>query len=147
MHTVIQKPGFLYDRLWTATTLGIKNESFKKVETLFEKARYKGIFSMQGDLKTQRWWQSIIKKTLFSEVLDSDEVLPWNLGYKLRGLIKNDRSRCHSCGKENPEIVGYTDEDAKTAVPLHIGCSMPHPRFESSLYFEEIRMQSPMNEN
>lgn len=141
---IIQKPGFLYNRIWTATTLGIKNEAFKKIEPTFEKAKYKGIFSLPGDVETQRWWQSVIKEIIFSKVLDNDEVLPWNLGYKLKGIAKEDRSKCHSCGKANPEIVGYTDEDAKKAVPLHIGCSVPHPRFESALYFEEIRMQRPL---
>ncbi len=142
--TVMQRPGFLYDRLWTATTLGIKCEAFKKVEEVFEKAKYKGIFSFPSDVESQRWWQSVIKEIVFSRVLDSDEVLPWNLGYKLNGISKSDRSKCHACGKASPEIVGYTDEDAKTAVPLHISCSVPHPRFESALYFEEIRMQRPL---
>ncbi|MDD5007808.1 MAG: hypothetical protein PHU49_03485 [Syntrophorhabdaceae bacterium] len=142
--TMVQRPGFLYDRLWVATTLGIKKEAFKKVEPIFERAKYKGIFSLPGNMEDQRWWQSVIKEIVFSEVLESDEVLPWNLGYKLKGLTEKDRSRCYMCGKENPEIVGYTDEDAKTAVPLHISCSMPHPKFEYALYFEEIRMQTPL---
>lgn len=136
-HTLTAKPGFLYDSLWTATLLGIKEESFKKVEKIFEDAKYNGIFA---DESNERWWQSKLKEILFSQFPDSDSVYPWELGRKLPGIQESDFSKCYKSGEEYPETVAYTDEKAKTREPMRLRYTVPHPNFEKLLFFEEIRM-------
>lgn len=134
---LMEKPGFLYDRLWTATLLGIKEESFNKVEHIFAKAKYKGIFSDSG---RERWWQSMVMRILYSVLPDVDAVYSWELGRLLPGITDADFSKCHASGEDFPETVAYTDESAKELQPMRLLYTVPHPNFENSLFFEEIRM-------
>ncbi|MEW6738494.1 MAG: hypothetical protein AB1325_01145 [Nitrospirota bacterium] len=136
-HVLMSKPGFLYDQLWTATLLGLKANSFNKVKNIFDKAKYRGIFA---DTSKERWWQTGVRQILYSRFSNETSSYPWLLGRKLSGITKRDYSICHVCHKELPDTVGYTDEAAKTPVPMHRRCSITHPAFESSLYVEEIRM-------
>ena len=136
-HTLMSKPGFLYDQLWAATSLGIKEQSFKKVQDAFVEARYKGIFADEGN---QRWWQTRIKEILYSKFPADEGQFTWELGLKLDGVTKQDHSACYVCKKVFPEIVGFTDETAQTRKPMHLRCSVSHPGFEKALFFEEIRM-------
>lgn len=135
--TLIAKPGFLYDRLWAATLVGIKEKSFSKVETVFERGKYRGIFA---DKRNERWWQAKLREIIFSESDGSDAIYPWELGRKLSGINQADFSKCYVSGEDYPEIVAYTDETAKFREQMKIRYTMPHPGFEKSLYFEEIRM-------
>lgn len=139
-HVLMRKPGFLYDRLWTATLLGIRIESFAKVEKHFENAKYDGIFF---DKENERWWQSKTREILFAKFPESEIFLPWELGRKLHGIKKSDYSVCLVCGKSvpAPETVGYKDDGKKRKIgPMHLRCTVSHPEFEKSLFFEEIRM-------
>ena len=131
------KPGFLYDRLWTATLLGIKEESFPKVESIFSGAKYSGIFADKGN---ERWWQSKLREILFLKFPESKEIYPWKLGRQLPGIDETDYSKCHASGEDFPETVAFTDEAAKKRVPMRLRYTVPHPGFEKSLFFEEIRM-------
>jgi len=112
-HTLMAKPGFLYDRLWAATLLGIKEESLPKIEHIFSEAKYSGIFADEGKDK-ERWWQSKLKEILFCRFPESDEIYPWKLGRKLPGIDEDDLSKCYASGEDFPETVAYTDEAAKT---------------------------------
>lgn len=139
-HILIARPGFLYDRLWTATLLGLKEKSFKKVESVFEKAKYTGLFANETD---ERWWKSDILRILNNKV---DELgLPWEKGRKLSAELRStDFSKCHVSKKEFPETVAFVDEtDHASQVPVRLQDSIPHPAFESLLYFEELRMIKP----
>ncbi len=136
-HTLIEKPGFLYDRLWAATLIGIKEDSFKKVEKLFEDAKYRGIFADEGD---ERWWQSKLREIMFMKFPDSDSIYPWELGRELEEIEESDFSKCHASGEDYPETVAYTDEAAQTRVQMRLRYTVPHPGFKSSLFFEEMRM-------
>lgn len=135
-HTLITKPGFLYDRLWAATLLGIKEHAFEKVKNDFIAARYKGIFADEAD---ERWWQTRLREILYSK-FPGEGRFTWELGQKLLRITKKEHSVCYVCKKEFPEIVGFTDETAQTRKPMHLRCSVSHPRFEKTLFFEEIRM-------
>jgi len=136
-HTLMAKPGFLYDLLWTATSLGIKEHSFEKVHDVLTEARYKGIFADEGN---PRWWQTRIKEILYTKFPGDEGQFTWDLGRKLNGVTKRDYSVCYVCKKEFPEVVGFTDETAQMRKPMHLRCSVSHPRFEKALFFEEIRM-------
>ncbi len=139
-HVFMAKPGFLYDELWTATLLGLKKESYAKVAHLFDEAKYTGLFSDEGN---ERWWQTQVRQMIYSKYPKDKSVFPWLLGHKLGGIGKKDYSICHVCGKELPETVGFTDEAAKTPVAMHLRCSLIHPNFESTLYYDDIRMMAP----
>lgn len=139
-HGLMSKPGFLYNNLWTATLLGLKEDSFIKVKHTFEKAKYNGLFTDKSD---ERWWQTQVRKIIYAKNPKDESAFPWQLGHKLKGITKKDHCVCYACGKEFPETVGFTDEAAKTAVPLHWQCSSIHPKFESTLYYDEIRIMVP----
>jgi CheY-like chemotaxis protein len=146
-NVLLEKPGFLYDRLWAATLMGIKEESFIKVEKHFEEAVYKGIFT---DSSNKRWWQSMLRDKLFS-LIDVDEYIskPWDAGRKLKGISIEDYSKCYVCGKTTPapETVGFPDEESHDRYPMHRRCTVPHPKAEQSLFFEEIRMMKADDRN
>jgi CheY-like chemotaxis protein len=135
--TLMAKPGFLYDQLWAATSVGIKEHSFEKVHDALAEAKYKGIFADDGN---PRWWQTRIKEILYERFPADERQFTWELGRRLNGVRKQDYSVCYVCKKEFPEIVGFTDETAQTRKPMHLRCSVSHPRFEKALFFEEIRM-------
>lgn len=136
-HTLLKRPGFLYDQLWVATLLGIKENSFKKIERIFDAAKYNGIFAVED---APRWWPAEIREILYSKFPKDPEVFPWKLGRKLRDINQEDYSKCDFCGKDFPEIVGYSDEISEKRKQMHIRCTIEHPGFKNSLYFEKIRM-------
>lgn len=136
-HNLMAKPGFLYDRLWAATLIGIKEESFNKVEETFKDAKYAGIFADKGN---ERWWQTRLREILFSKFPGKDTIYPWEIGRELPGITQADFSKCYASGEDFPETVAYTDEIARERAPMRIRYTIPHPNFEKLLYFEEIRM-------
>lgn len=134
---LIKKPGFLYDRLWTSTLLGIKEESFSKVEHLFTEAKYSGIFADKGN---ERWWQSKLREIMYSIFPDSNLIYPWELGRKFSELTGSDFSKCYASGEDYPETVAYIDDSSGKRVPMRLRFTVSHPDFEKTLFFEEIRM-------
>jgi hypothetical protein len=136
-HTVMEKPGFLYNREWTANLIGLKPEAFVKVERLFEGTKFTGIFS---DATNDRWWSTSVRLQLFKSLSDSESNLPWVAGHSLPRIKKSDRSVCYVCGKLYPETLGYPDASNKSWKPMHLACSQPHPQFESSLFYDQIRI-------
>lgn len=138
-NTLLKRPGFLYDKLWTSTLLGVNEQGFEKISQLFEPALYRGVF---GSKASPKWWKSVLLDILY---LKSDvEGLPWETGRGLPRLTEKDYSKCYATGAPYPETVAFIDstEDAKT-VPIKIKDSDIHPEYESLLYFEEIRLMSP----
>lgn len=136
---LIKRPGFLYDRLWAATLLGIKESSLNKVEHLFERAKYTGIF-MDGS--NERWWKSKLLNILSSNI--QERGLPWEKGRKMPNIEKDDFSKCYATGKYFPETVAYVDETPKARChPMLLKETVVHPNYEDLLFFEEIRMMKP----
>lgn len=133
MRLTFFEPGFLYDDLWSATLVGLNLSGFNKFKHKFEKALYKGIFF---DPTNVRWWKSILKEIIFKSFPKENSYFPWKVG---RNVTKNNSyySKCYNCGKEYPEIVGYTDDTKKHRVQLHMKCSVPHPNEKSKLFFEK----------
>ena len=135
--TLFTRPGFLYDKLWTSTILGIKDTSFEKVEQFFTQAKYQSLYSNEDDI---RWWQSKIKEILFSKFPDDEEYLPYKLGHKFDCIKESDYSVCHVCGDYFPETVAYTDETIKKKYPMHLKCTVPLEIIPDLLFFEELRV-------
>jgi CheY-like chemotaxis protein len=135
--TLIAKPGFLFDEYWAATYSGVKFGSFKKIENKFRGCGYLGVFANSSD---KRWWKSLLVKKILALNPDYNSIYPWEAARRFRELSNADFSKCECCKKPYPEIVGFTDEQAETPIQLHLECSVPHPKFKKSLFFEEIRI-------
>lgn len=137
---LFERPGFLYNKLWAATFLGLSEKGFSKVEKLFESAKYKGIFS---DESNERWWKSKLLDILNSKVHGYD--LPWEKGRFLAEFQNSDFSKdFYTDYKEDyPETVAYTDESTNEWQPMKLKYTISHPKFEKLLFFDEIRMMKP----
>lgn len=134
---LMDRPGFLYDRLWTATLLGLNESGFKKVEKLFTTARYKGLFA---DESRERWWKSELIKILSKYV--SGSALPWEKGRFLPKITNRNYSKDYYSDykEEYPEVVAFIDETTNNRAQMKLKYTVPHPKFNKLLYFEEIRM-------
>ncbi|WPG38513.1 hypothetical protein [Variovorax sp. EBFNA2] len=124
---LIGRPGFLYDRLHAATLLGLTEKGFGKVENIFEKAKYKGIFSTEAE---PRWWASELQRILFTVVKESGFSAPQALGRKLAGITKRDFSICYISGAAEPapEAVAATDVTSTAQyVVVRRQFAEPHP--------------------
>ncbi len=137
--TLMERPGFLYDKLSLATLIGVKEASFHKVEKYFKKAKFTGIFS---DTSKERWWKSEAISILNMRIQEAG--LPWERGRKLKGLTKRDFSKSYVEGVDYPEVVAYVDNTPNsTRAPMKLFQTVPHPEFENMLFFDEIRMMNP----
>lgn len=133
-------PGLLYDRLWTTTFLGLKEPSFQKVEKLFGRSIYQGIYSDEND---PRWWVGSLRMELYKKIKVDSPQNSWDMGRKLPGIKAKDFSECYVCKgkmKGAPEIVGYRDQESESREQMHLSCSKPHPKHEISLFFEDVRI-------
>ena len=133
----MKRPGFLYDREWTANLLGLSPKGFAKIEGLFVSAKYSGVFSQAAD---PRWWTLTVKEILFQTVRDAKTNLTWVVGQTLPGLERSDYSVCYVCKQPHPEILGYIDTSSEDRRPMHIRCTIPDPRFQSLLYYDDLRV-------
>jgi len=133
------RPGFLYERLWTTTLLGLREESFEKVEHLFEPAKYAGVFACPS---RERWWATSLRSILRKETNDRGGEMPWELGRKLKGIKEEDFSRCYRSGESFPETVAYLDESSEKRYPMRLKHTAPHPKYQDLLFFEQIRMMA-----
>jgi hypothetical protein len=134
---LIDRPGFLYNMLWTATFIGLNAKGFEKVVTYFDKAIYRGVFSLDND---PRWWSSRLSEVLYKRSQPESGEMSWHLGRKLPGIKEEHYSRCHKCKEYYPETVAYLDAASDQQRPMHLGCTVLHPRYKRELYFEDIRM-------
>jgi len=134
---MVERPGFLFDHLWAATLLGLTEIGFERVVSHFKKAKYNGVFSNDQD---RRWWSSRLSKLLYKQCKPKAEEMPWHVGRRLRGVKKEHYSHCYACGKQFPDTVAYLDKLSDQQRPMHLECTVLHPRFQRELYFEDIRM-------
>lgn len=139
-NTLIARPGFLYDKLWLSTFLGIKETSFHKIEELFKPAKYKGIFA---DDSNPRWWKASAYSILSKNILERG--LSFEKGRKLKGIEKKDFSKCHVVQTDVPETVAFEDETPSSKrYPMSMKNTVPHPAFSNMLFFEELRLMKPL---
>lgn len=134
--TLFKRPGFLYDRLWVSTLLGLNLDGFKQVEIKFESAKYQGVFANDS---TERWWRSEVLSILGAETIQGG--LPWVLGRVLVNDNRDHFSHCFSSHEEFPETVAAVDETPDTDwQPMKLKHTDPHPFFEDMLFFDELRI-------
>lgn len=133
-----ERPGFLYDELWSATFLGLNLAGFRRVLESFGKAKYKGIFAV-GD--TPRWWSSRLKQILFNLEPPKAGEYSWNVGRRLPGILdRRHFSKCYVCDDDFPETVANVDSQSEERYAMHLKHTILHPDFRRELYFEDIRI-------
>jgi len=139
-HVLLERPGFLYNDLWTATFLGITTKAFHtKVESRFREAVYKGLFAFPN---RKRWWTTTLAAILYRLCPPQPGEMPWEAGRRLRSIARRDYSECYVCRKHSPppQIAGYLDASSDERQPMHLECTVSHPGFKKEMFFEEIRM-------
>jgi hypothetical protein len=134
---LIKRPGFLYDCLWAATSIGLNEKGFEKAAEYVDKAMYRGVFSLKED---PRWWSSRVTEILYKRLPPESGEMSWHLGRKLPGIKAEHHSRCYKCKEDYPETVAYLDTDIDEQRSMHLRCTILHPRYKRELYFEDIRM-------
>lgn len=136
---LLERPGFLLDKLWTSTLIGLKEESFSKVQEIFKEAEYSAYFSNENE---KRWWKRKVLDIIY-ELVDSGSY-PWHKGRELPNITAEDFSICYVSGEPFPETVAFLDTSSDSRqVPIKIKYSELHPDYESLLNFEDIRLMTP----
>ncbi|MDQ1639790.1 MAG: hypothetical protein QOF62_3129 [Pyrinomonadaceae bacterium] len=134
---LIMRPGFLYDRLWAATLLGLSDLGFSEVENEFNEGRYSGIFST---ISNPRWWSGRLNEILYERHPPEPGQFSWQVG---RRLTRNDPalfSRCYVCDEEFPETVAFLDTASDERHAMHLKHTVLHPSYKRELYFEDLRV-------
>jgi len=143
-NTLIGRPGFLYDKLWLSTLLGIKEASFHKVENLFKPALYTGIFKLDSN---PRWWKDSALTILSEKVTGMG--LSYDKGRQLKYgktvITKKDYSHCYVDPTEIPETVAFEDDtQSSNRHPMSFKNTIPHPLYSDMLFFDQIRMMKSL---
>jgi len=134
---LVERPGFLFDHLWSATFLGLTEVGFDTVASHFEKAKYEGVFRNDEDL---RWWSSRLTELLYKRCRPAAEEMSWQTGRRLSSVEEAHFSRCYVCRAPYPETVAYLDAKSDDRKAMHLKCTVAHPHHKRELYFEDIRM-------
>jgi hypothetical protein len=134
---LMDRPGFLYDSLWAATTIGLTETGFKKVVGLFKDGEYRGVFQR---IDEPRWWSKGISEILYAQHKPEMGEMSWHVGRRLQGITRDHYSHCYKCGKPFPETVAYLDKASVERQAMHLDCTILHPRYQRELYFEDVRM-------
>ena len=131
-------PGFLYNKLQSATHVGMTTVTFERHINKFNESKYTGIFSETSE---PLWWVSKLDEKIFSYQVSkkSSEVSTQKLATKIFKLSKNQSAKCIRCGELFPETVGINLDDEDDKKPVHYKCSIPHPKLKNKMYFDEPR--------
>lgn len=116
-NVLLKRPGFLYDRKHAATLLGLTEPGFKKVELLFGKALYRGVFATQSD---PRWWTSSLRELLYGQLPRDAPDLPQHAGRMLPGVGPADHSICYVTKKSDPPPDAVVATDATRDAVLRV---------------------------
>ena len=145
-NVLLRRAGFVYDRLHTATLLGLTEVGFKKVESQFDRARYKGVFATDAN---PRWWVSGIRNRLYDLAGEDAPDLPQYAGRTLKGITPNDYSVCYVSKNADPPPDAVVAADVSGDAKLQVVCrqySEQHPNdpgiapgFETRLILRKTR--------
>lgn len=133
-------PGFLYDSLYSATSLGMTEAAFNSKIDVFKPALYMGIFSKTHTKKL--WW----KTSLYDIVIrQSKEIkMPTTSDIKKLStqhfkLKENEISKCAVCGEKYADTLGI-ELGSNEKKPVHLRCSSRNPDDTKMLFFDELRL-------
>jgi hypothetical protein len=138
LQVLMAYPGFLYSELRAATMLGLSVAGFRKVQGLFESARYKGPYAKKAH---SLWWVDRLRSVLIKPVPSDAPSHSWLAGRLLPDLVNADFSVCH-INKEPgdiPDTVALLYPRGGE-VPVCSKYTAPHPHIVSPTAFEEIKI-------
>lgn len=147
---VLRYPGILYSPVYTATFLGISEDSFlsEGVQNAFTSAKYKGIFAPPEG----RWWKSKLQSVAYSMMNKKEKELPLRYGFpaaweRSKGTSVNT-ANCIFSGEFPADWVCYILEE-----PVMIKYSLsysvdirPAVMDEARVSFEAIRTSNNFDE-
>lgn len=105
IEVLLRRPGFLFDSLEVATFLGLDEAGFRLVASLFDRAKYTGVYASEN---RPRWWTNQIRP-VFTEVI----------GQQMEGALREHRMKLLSlAGITDAQFLSkaYTLEDT-TEIP------------------------------
>jgi hypothetical protein len=133
LDVLIERPGFLYDGLHTATLLGLSKSAFtQKVAHLFDEALYKGPFATKSQ---PRWWASLIPDVLYGLLPTHSRLSTQDAGRRLPGVTETDFSICGFTNEHSPapDVVAFTDDTHSEQLPVRHNFTMPSSDEECAL--------------
>jgi len=135
--SLMTKPGFLYNRLYTATHLGMTEEAFEGISGKFGDTKYNGVFHETEPLL---WWVCRIDEILFSQdkAKDIENTKPLEVAPEVFEIPEGQRTKCAVCGEKYPETVGLNLDDEEEQ-SVHYKCSTVNRDKRGELYFDEPR--------
>ena len=89
---LMERPGFLYDRIRAATLVGLSEVGFSKVENLFQPALYDGPFAT---ICRPLWWVRELTQIVFAKSQDTSAGTAQLAGRSLEGIGSGDHSKCY----------------------------------------------------
>jgi hypothetical protein len=143
-NVLLARPGFLYNKLYSATAVGMTSDAFQERLVEFDSATYRGLFARS--LQENLWWkiglfESMNKKAQErskKEKLAEDGVLSnvKRLAAYAFELKEDEIATCVVCDKRYPDTVG-TEIGSGEMVPVHYRCSDEDPEAAKILFFDD----------
>ena len=133
-------PGFLYDKDWVATFIGVKREAINTYLKHLNEAKYDGLFNNPDN---PRWWKAKLYKVIYGNCKDENAAFrsPQDVAKEVLKIEDKFSSKCPVCGKKWPDIMAYVDDSENASLKqMHLGCTVAHPDYRYEPMFEEIRM-------
>jgi hypothetical protein len=146
-NVLLAKPGFLYNKPYSATAVGMSSKAFQERLTEFDSALYNGIFSKS--LREELWWKTILFETVnkkAKERAEKDELAKDSLSSDVRRLAEyafelaeNEISMCVVCNGKFPDTMG-TEPGSDEMAPVHYRCSDENHEATKALFFDDLRI-------
>jgi len=133
-------PGFLYDKDWVATFIGVKKREVEKYLKFFDNAKYQGIFN-NPDI--HRWWKAKLYEDIYGKSKDANAFhrSTQDVANDVLKVPSKDQSVCYVCGKKWPDTVAFVDKSDNASVKqMHLKCTVAHPMYRYEPMFEELRI-------
>ena len=135
-------PGFLYDKDWVATFIGVKKEEVGRYLKTFDQAKYNGIFN-NPDIP--RWWKAKLHQLIHDKCKSKNTAFrsSQDIANEVLKVKQKFSSECHVCGEKWPETVAYVDDSPNASTKqMHLRCTFAHPLYRYEPMFEEIRVMA-----
>jgi hypothetical protein len=110
LHTLMSRPGFLYDDLELATLLGLRLAGLERIHPHFSACEYKGVFNC---VSRRRWWVSRVRSEARRLTGASFSIPIWQIGRELVGRRRQalfSKSYGRDDKKYVPDVVAYQDD-------------------------------------
>ncbi|WP_455450016.1 response regulator [Natrinema thermotolerans] len=147
-HRFLETPGPLWNKVWTATKLGLEVEAFNNYkqmlyETEYGDFTYDGVFSHR---KETLWWSSELIGAIveLSQRQDKPVSEISRAAPDLFGARGEEIAHCRLCGDDFPETVAAGEKGENAKYPVHFRCSDIHHSREGA--FEDYRVAHNLEE-